>query len=144
MNMYLKSAWRALGKIYYHALQIGNVSEFKLVDYEKDDEEAKFRARQLLKLTDNLRKVAEMYEYLGREVLITGTLVKLENDFYGISDSDTYYCKGTLIEYYDMRINQYEISNVDFDGTDYYIVDYPLPMLGTTVRVRGYRDEEQI
>lgn len=142
--MYLKSAWRALGKIYYHLLQMGNVSEFKLVEEEIGNEEAEFRAKQLIKVTRHLKEVATLYEYLGREVNQTGTLNKLENGYYGISGSDTYYCTGSLIEYYDMRINQYEISTVDFDGTDYYIVGYPLSILGAIVRIRGYRDEKQV
>lgn len=142
--MYLTSAWRALGKIYYHALQIGNVNEFELRDDEKEDEEANFKARQLLKLTNNLREVAKLYEYLGREVLQTGTLIKLNNGCYGLSNSDICYRKGSFIEYFDERYNHFDISTVDYDGTDYYIVGYPLPLDGTTVRIRGYRDDKQV
>lgn len=144
MYVYLKSAWRALGKIYYHALQIGDVSEFILDNDDKEDEEANFRARQLRKITVNLKEVARLYEYLGREVLQTGKLNKLDSGCYGISNSDTCYQQGSLIEYFDINKNQYDISTVGYDGIDYYIVGYPLPLDGTTVRIRGYRDEKQV
>lgn len=136
--MYLQSAWRALGKIYYHLLQIGNVKEFELADDEKENEEAEFRARQLLKITTNLREVAELYEYLGREVIQSGTLNKIENGCYSINNNDFYYCEGNLIEYYDIRFNRYDISTIGYDGKDYYIAGYPLQLNGTKVRVRGY------
>lgn len=139
--MYLKSAWRALGKIYYHLLQIGDAKDFLLDDDEKEDEEAEFKARQLLKITGHLKQVAELYEYLGKKIIKTATLIKFENGYYGVSDSNVYYKKGNRIEYFDTRFNYYDISTVDFDGTDYYIVGYPLPIDGTTVRIRGYADD---
>lgn len=143
MNVYLKSAWRALGKIYYHLLQIGNTKEFLLDDEEKENDEAKFRAKQLQNITQNLKEIAELYEYLGREVIQSGILYKMENGCYGIS-SGNYYQQDSMIEFYDTRYNHYDIGTVDYDGNDYYIVDYPLPMLGITVRVRGYRDDKPI
>lgn len=141
--MYLKSAWLALGKIYYHLLQIGNAKEFELIDEEVGDEEAEFKAQQLIKLTVHLKEVATLYEYLGREVHHVGILNKLDNGSYGISNSN-YYQQDSMIEFYDSRYNHYDIGTVDYDGNDYYIVDYPLPMLGTIVRVRGYRDDKPI
>lgn len=138
--MYLKSAWRALGKIYYHLLQIGNTKGFELDEKETGDRDCEFRANQLSKITRNLQEVAYLYEYLGREILREGKLVKGKKGIYKIDDTNIYYRYGKRIEYYDKRINNYNISTIGYDGKDYYIVDYPLSIKGIKVRVRGYRE----
>lgn len=138
--MYLKSAVRALAKIYYHLMQIGNVDEFKLDEEESENRECEFKANQLSKITGNLREVAYLYEYLGREVLLDGKLVRGDRGIYKIDGSDIFYKYRRKIEYYDKRINNFNISTVGYNGTDYYIVGYPLPMQDTKVRVRGYKE----
>ncbi|WP_312753786.1 hypothetical protein [Rummeliibacillus suwonensis] len=138
--MYLKSAWRALGKLYYHLLQIGNVDEFKLDEEESENRECEFKANQLSKITGKLGEVADLYEYLEREVLMEGKLVKGERGIYKIDGTAIYYRYGKRIEYYDKRINNFNISIVGYDGRDYYIVGYPLPMQGILVRTRGYKE----
>lgn len=140
--MYLKSVWRALGKIYYHLLQLGETEVFILSEEEKENKECEFKANQLAKVTENLREVAYLYEYLGREVLTEGKLVKGERGIYRIDGTKIYYPYGKKVEYYDKRINNFNISTVGYNGTDYYIVGYPLPMQDTKVRVRGYRKRE--
>lgn len=140
--MYLKSADRALGKIYYHLLQIGNVGEFELDREEVGNEEAEFRANQLSKITENLREVAYLYEYLGREILLDGKLVKGNRGIYKITGTNIYYKFGKRIEYYDKRISNYNLSTIGYDGKDYYIVGYSIPMQGTLVRTRGYKKEK--
>lgn len=138
--MYLKSAWRALGKIYYHLLQIGNVAGFELDEEEVEDKECEFKAHQLLNITVNLRVVANLYEYLRREILSEGKLIKGERGIYKIDGTAIYYRYGKRIKYYDKRINNFNISIVGYDGRDYYIVGYPLPMQGILVRTRGYKE----
>lgn len=140
--MYLKSAERAIGKMYYHLFQIGNVAGFKLDDEEVQDREREFKSNQLLKITKNLREVAYLYEYLGRKVLLEGALTKGDRGIYKIDGTSIYYRYGKRIEYYDKRINNFNISTIGYDGKDYYIVGYPLPMKGTGVRTRGYKKRE--
>lgn len=140
--MYLKSVWRALGKIYYHLLQIGNADEFKLDEEDKENKECEFKANQLSKITGKLGEVADLYEYLEREVLMEGKLVKGERGIYKIDGTAIYYRYGKRIEYYDKRINNYNISTIGYNGNDYYIVGYPLQLSDTKVRVRGYRKRE--
>lgn len=141
--MYLKSVWRALGKIYYHLLQIGNVDEFKLDEAEKENKECEFKSNQLLKITGNLREVADLYEYLGRVVLLEGALTKGKRGIYKIDGTNIYYRYGRKVEYYDKRISNYNISTIGSDGKDYYIVGYPLPIQDTKVRARGYNIKEK-
>lgn len=128
--------------------QISTILKRSGFDYHNDlydldcgsDSDSLMLREELTDVLDHLDVVNSILNYLGKKIAGEYTLHKNKNDRYSC-DLHEYTC-GNRIEfyYYDDDIEKYRwnISTVEHNGSDYYIVGYrDISLNGLKVRIRG-------